>query len=329
MGDHVMREHTTSGCKSHLSILHIPEPLRTSQEQAALEGHLAACARCHAEAGRLTEAIAAFRAEPDPALPVGATEKILARVARDREVSETAANEPQAFQQGEAGGGRAGSGQAVRSWKGFLDRLLGSMGPPRVMFPALAAALLVVVVVPLTLTRDGVREKSPGAGAIRPLVDLQATVERIQPDGSSTLTRVSDGMTMGPEDGLLFQFSVEGVAQVSLVECDPEHHFTVLFDHGTLDPASGGIIPLTDDRGRLLRYVPDGPAGEYVYLAVASPEPFSWNAALLDTVWNRYTDRVLAPLEAGGFSGFAIDALRIRFDPGLEQAPYQAVPDRR
>ncbi len=312
-----MKESTMSGCEAHLSILHIPEPLRTSNEQGTLQGHLLDCDLCHARALRLAEAIDAFRTAPDPELPQHLAPAILERVAKDwnRGTRTTHSTAPA---KGTLPGGvapRARSADTFAySWWRRAREWIGARSIPNTLAPVVAAVLVVIIAIPLARQETGVRDKSPGSAMVRPSIDLQTTIERVAPRGTSTLTRAEDGMTIGPEDGLLFQFSVEGISQLSLIECDPQHGFRVLFNRGRLDPSGGGIVPLTGPGGQLLRYTPDGPPGEYVYLAVASAEPFTLNAELMDTVWNRYIDRILDPLEAGGLSGLAIDAVRLRYE---------------
>ncbi len=322
-----MDTHTMATCDATLSILYIPEALRSTQEQRALEQHLHRCSTCRERSARLAGAIEAFRNAPDPPVPPTLSAAILDRVARDSTavVHDPSTTETATTLEDTVAKTRPTSGTT-------FQRLMAWLLTPRVFIPVLVpacAAALLLVALPAGHQGSAVRDKSPGSASIRPSIDLQATVETVEPNGATRLNRAEDGMTLGPDDGLLFQFAIEGVTQISLVECDPMHEFHILFDHTVNDSTVQGIVPLTGPTGRLLRYTPDGPPGEYVYLAVASTEPFTWNAQLLDTVWNRYIDELLDPLSTGGTSTMTIDAIRLQFRLDADNPSKSAQPRGR
>lgn len=148
-----------------------------------------------------------------------------------------------------------------------------------------------------------------------PALDLQAVVETTGENHSPSVAPAEQGTSLRRGSGLLFHCVVEGAVQVTLVERSPGHRLRVLHTWTGLDPAAREPLRLeiTDETGQRLRYVPDGPEGTYTYLAVLDQNERTLGAAELDSIWNRYVERRLQPLQSEQGSDL-LDVLEIQWE---------------
>jgi len=206
----------------------------------------------------------------------------------------------------------------LRIWKHLpLRKHLPLWKPLRIWAPLTALTGLTLLVI---LPQAGLREKGKALSDRAPSIDLQVSIEAGQERGSSPHL-VRHGMAITRADGLLFQFAVEGLGAMALVERSPEHRFQVLFHRNGLDPTQPRLLPLTGSEGQLLRYTPDGPPGEYVYLAIGAEDTLTLDGATLDEVWARYVASLAGPVTLDPDEHLHLDAVMIRleaplFEPG-------------
>ena len=296
-------------CADYLPLLDLPEALRAPHEQEALRRHLDRCPDCRLEAERLQATLTRFRETPDAPMPEGARGRFDARI-------DALLSPPDPLDATPA----AGTHRSAGASRAPLSRTAATPGPPRRPHH-LARLMSAAAALALLLTAGLLYQRQPATPDIKikgdeaagpPNIDLQASIEAA--DGS--LTPAQDRQPLEPGSGLLFRFLIEGAPHLLLIERDPRHRLTVLYRTSLPSgDAAPRTVQLTNPAGRLLRYEPDGPGGEYVYIAVASRSPLDGTPAQLDALWNRYASQVIDPMGASGSDDLALDALRIRYTP--------------
>ncbi len=199
-------------------------------------------------------------------------------------------------------------GGASRRTHRWLDLLLGSFRPVMVGALGVVAALLVWTF--RTGNLEDIRTKGPGEVAMAPTVDLQVVIESA---GGRAHRPAEDLATLRPGDGLFFRFVVERAGFLGLVERDPMHRLSLIYERNGLDRAAGEtVIDIVDDQGRHLRFVPPDTPGEYTYIAVASERPPGDDlAGWLDSVWARYAARYRDVLAPDTLVDMDLDAIRL------------------
>lgn len=133
-----------------------------------------------------------------------------------------------------------------------------------------------------------------------PSLDMQASVERTLPTGQVQLLRTETGMTLDGQAGLIFRFTVQGGAQLVLVERSPSHRLTLLLEKSGLDPQGpSSIVEPTSSEGHPLRYLPDGESGDYTLLALLLPTPVAVTPDWQEQLWQRHVQEVMAQNSEG------------------------------
>ena len=286
--------------------LDIPPELRGDEEaraaRAALEGDPRAAAEADAFEADLAALRGAFTDEPSGSFMA----RLMATAEAERHAARGPAPAP-----------------------GLWERLRGALSP-RWLAPALVVAAVAVFFIGRGPDPDApVRTKGAGGGPWVTALDLQVSVEPEDP--AERIHPASDRMGIGEGDGLLFRIIVEGGGAVALIERDPAHHLKVLsrWDDPRGDEAPRALA-VTDAEGDVLRYVPDGPAGEYTYLAAVVEAQGDLDAAALDALWARWAAAMRRPMGSGPEAAAGLDAMRIRLvaegAPGAPSAPGGAIP---
>ncbi len=306
-------------CEQCLAILDTPEEMVGEEAAMLMRAHLEACPSCSRAAERLEQRLRAFRTAPPPEPPPAALQRLLARVEADR--AENAPIETAragALRLGadveSASSPRAASRHGLRPWT--LSRIFTPFfGSAKWWAPAIAAICLVVW---LGVPAGGLRPKGGESSFDLLDVDLQAVLVRSNDaSGGTEILPVFEGTHVLPGDGLIFRFVIEGGVHLMLIERDPNHDFRVIYQWTNLGTEQGVSreLEIADQDGGVLRYVPDGPPGEYTYIAVLAPVVLSTEAGQLDAIWGRYVETELSPLAEPAHSDFAIDSIRIRYLP--------------
>ncbi len=191
----------------------------------------------------------------------------------------------------------------------------------RVLRPALPGVLGAVATVALVLVylpddpRD-IQTKGQADVAGEPSVDLQVVIA--SRDGS-TYHPADDLSVLQPNEGVYFRFVVERATYLALVERDPRHRLSLIYERSDLTIDEGEtVVDIVDDTGALLRFVLPERAGEYTYIAVAADRaPPEQTNTWLDTVWNLYVDHYVNVLSGSDMPGIDLDAIRlVKEDPG-------------
>lgn len=316
-------------CESYLELIDTPESLLTPQESQVLADHLTACTACAQLVAAVREEILSFQAAPSPEPspdvwaqwvhtleqlphPVPAPVQTLEPSSPQTQPLPLASRKPSVV--GVAGPSRA----STSAWAGSQLRrpLQAFVGG----FTVLGLVMLSLSVFQSSqqnesagLDWSGLRTKGDPHQAPR-LVDLQAVTEHIPgPHAQPILIATEHGAQLGPDDGLLFRFQVQGGSNLVLIERTPEHRLSVIYQHKNLDPSLAVLttFEITKEGGQLLRFVPKGPAGEYTYIAVLSDEPLDPSPRLLDRVWTQLVEEGLSPLQTSQASSLTLDALRV------------------
>ncbi|MFM7200227.1 MAG: hypothetical protein ACKO6N_05500 [Myxococcota bacterium] len=162
--------------------------------------------------------------------------------------------------------------------------------PPRAqLVRALCAALLTL----LCLKPSFIQHKGePLTSALA--LDFQATVERQSARERPSLQRAVSGLTLHPEEGLIFRFGVSGGEQLILLERAPDHHLKVLYTRQwDTPPHLYQHLEIQNAQGRVLRYLPDGIPGTYTLLAILQRERTPLNPEQLDDFWRVYVTQYM------------------------------------
>lgn len=319
-------------CETYLELIDTPESLLTPQETQVLTEHLATCAACAKVVAAVREEILSFQAAPSPEPSPDAWARWLetletlphpaAAQPRTPEPFPVQAQLPSASRKPSVVGIPAASRQ-TNSWaRERLRRPLQAFVGGVAMLGLTMLSLSALQTAPQggseVLDWTGLRTKGDAPQAPR-LVDLQAVTEHIPgPNSQPVLIATEDGAQLGPEDGLLFRFQVQGGSNLVLIERTPEHRLSVIYQHKNLDPSLAVLttFEITKEGGQLLRFVPKGPTGEYTYIAVLSEEALDPTPALLDRVWTQLVEEGLSPLQTSHASPLALDALRVEVTTG-------------
>jgi hypothetical protein len=90
----------------------------------------------------------------------------------------------------------------------------------------------------------------------------------------------------------------------------------VIYAQNNVRLSSNGTAELTirNTRGRLQRYVPSGPAGEYTYIAVADLKALNTTPAGLDQIWAEYVEQERVKLGVPENGRRILDSLRVEYD---------------
>jgi len=287
-----------------------------SKPNLHLEAHLQACESCAALAEELEGVLSAFERRPEPEVPGASFERMMARVHSDRQHvvgkagTDLASRSPAPVQGPSRRGGSDERRAGLGAWLGELFKVKPSWGWR--WAPVVALAGMVVVLMPEEVTRTkGVK----GGGQID--VDLQMMVEHEAPDGRIDVVPALPGDVVSPQDGLLFRFDLRAGKYLLLMERSPEHHLRTLFERSKRSgfETTGEVLELESPEGQRMRYVPEGPPGRYVYVAVLSEEPFEDGPETLDLLWERYVNRELDELGTLHSAGLDLDSVSVILAP--------------
>lgn len=193
------------------------------------------------------------------------------------------------------------------------------------MMSAAVAGVMLVLIGTFVWTSGEVRFKGePPKSSLT--LDLQVSVERWESSGRATMVRAEDGLRLGEQDGLVFRFGVKGGEQLLLIERDPGHQLRVLVSREHLESLSGySTIEIANESGKALRYVPDGPPGEYTLFAILTQTPRTPTPQVLDQYWDLYVDQLLEPGAADESATVRLDGFKFeKADDGNMRAPGSA-----
>ncbi|MFM7204679.1 MAG: hypothetical protein ACKO6N_28230 [Myxococcota bacterium] len=322
-------------CTPFEELLDCPAELLEPQETQALAGHLFTCPSCQHRKAMLDAELAAFQHIEEPLAPAGSLERFLsvlpppgvpAEVAAVQALAPSAALASAALASAAlssaplASAPARSSAPASRRGPGLSVR-----GASRWMKATVVGAVMMAGLVAFSFSRgistdpaegsaDDVRFKGQPVVVVQPSVDLQTFTEQLGRGGATEVHATVDRDMLSSDEGLLFTFQVQGGAHLLLMERSPEHVLKVLYQRQDLvsDSPASQQIEIVGDSGRLMRYRPSGPQGEYTYVAVLSSHALSTDPTALDAYWSRYLELQDDALSTPQDGGLRIDAIRVQ-----------------
>lgn len=318
-------------CNPFEELIACPTELLQPQEAEALAGHLATCPTCQQLKRRLDTELDLFRLAEGPQAPVGSLERFLsvlpspgtpmepetlqARLAQATVAAPTVAA-PMEVSSSERHAVVPTSRKAPGMHIGARARWLRAGILGTVMMAGLVAFSFSRGF-QLESTGDpseAIRFKGQPMLVIQPALDLQTFTEQQGRTGVTEVQATVDRDALYGDEGLLFTFQVQGGSHLLLIERSPEHVLKVLYQRQDLaaDRAAAQQLEIVGETGRLLRYRPSGPLGEYTYLAVLSPQPLASDPGSLDGYWTRYLELQDDALSTPQDGKMRIDAIRVQ-----------------
>lgn len=307
-------------CTPFEELLDCPAELLEPQEAQALAGHLSTCASCQHRKTLLDAELAAFQKVEGPLAPAGSLERFLSALPPPGVPAEVVSVQAPRPSPVLASAPTSSSAPASRRGPGLSVR-----GASRWMKATVVGAVMMAGLVAFSFSRgistdpvvgsaDDVRFKGQPVVVVQPAVDLQTFTEQLGRGGATEVHATVDRDNLYSDEGLLFTFQVQGGAHLLLMERSPEHVLKVLYQRQDLvsDTPAAQQIEIVGDSGRLMRYRPSGPQGEYTYVAVLSAQALSTDPTALDAYWSRYLELQDDALNTPQEGGLRIDAIRVQ-----------------